>query len=457
MPDLFMLPTIAIAVVAALLVLGLVFFLIRRWIKVAGADEALVISGNKQQTQVVVSGRAIVNPITQQAKFLSLRSRQVSLSAKAQSADGVTLTVESVAIVKVGSDPTLVRRAAERFVSQDKAIEAFTTEQLEGALRGVVATLPVIDLMRDRGKFSNQIAADVATELADQGLVLDSFQIKDITDAVGYIESLGVPQVQAKRREAEIAQTNANRAIAERRIAAAEENLIEQTKLDQNTANAEAEVGKARAEARQAEALASTRAEQAVLDQRAKNREAELDAEVRRTADADRYRRQQAADADAYEAVKQAEAAAQVARAEAEAVKVRAEAEAEATRAQGEAKAAAIRAEAEALSQNQDAVLARQVVEILPEMVEHWARAYEKVGNITVYGGDASSHLGGESAAALASTFDTVRSATGLDIAGLLQGRMMGQGIGDALASGQGSSGQGATGQAAPAKQSATD
>ncbi len=253
---------------------------------------------------------------------------------------------------------------------------------------------------------------------------------------MGYIESLGVPQVQAKRREAEIAQTNANRAIAERSIAAAEENLIEQTKLDQNTANAEAEVGKARAEARQAEALASTRAEQAVLDQRAKNREAVLDAEVRRTADADRYRRQQGADADAYERIKQAEAAAQVARAEAEAVKVRAEAEAEAIRAEGEAKAAAIRAEAEALSQNQSAVLARQVVEVLPELVEQWARGYEKVGNITVYGGDASSHLGGESAAAMASTFDTVRSATGLDITALLQGRMVGQGIGDAMGAG---------------------
>ena len=118
-----------------------------------------------------------------------------------------------------------------------------------------------------------------------------------------------------------------------------------------------------------------------------------------------------------------------MARAESEAVKVRAEAEAEAIRAEGEAKAAAIRAEAEALSQNQSAVLARQVVEVLPELVEQWARGYEKVGNITVYGGDASSHLGGESAAAMASTFDTVRSATGLDITALLQGRMVGSGV----------------------------
>ena len=108
----------------------------------------------------------------------------------------------------------------------------FTTEQLEGALRGIVATLSVVELMRERKKFSDQIAADVSQELAEQGLILDSFQIKGITDKVGYIQSLGAPEIQAKRQAAEISQTNADRAINQKNIANQEANLVEQTALD---------------------------------------------------------------------------------------------------------------------------------------------------------------------------------------------------------------------------------
>src|SRR5690606_37948019 len=196
-------------VVVAVVVVGLILLLsARSWTKAARADEALVISGRKQKGQratinaagstssdmaespvtAIVNGKSLANPITQRHEVISLRSRQVSLNAEAQSLDSVTLNVDGVAIVKIGSDPLYVRRAAERFASQDKAIEQFTTEQLEGALRGIVATLSVVELMRERKKFSDQIAADVSQDLAEQGLILDSFQIKGITDAVGYIQ-----------------------------------------------------------------------------------------------------------------------------------------------------------------------------------------------------------------------------------------------------------------------------
>ena len=293
---------VGIAVVAVIIV-GLILLLFARsWIKVARADEALVISGRKQKVQstvldadgssrselsespvtVIVNGKSLVNPITQRHEIISLRSRQVMLNAEAQSLDNVTLNVDGVAIVKIGSDPLFVRRAAERFASQDAAIEQFTTEQLEGALRGIVATLSVVELMRERKKFSDQIAADVSHELAEQGLILDSFQIKGITDSVGYIQSLGSPEIQAKRQAAEIAQTNADRAINQKNIANDEANLIEQTALDTNTANAAAGVGRARAEAEQAEQLARAKAEQAVLQQQAENKQAQLDADVKR-------------------------------------------------------------------------------------------------------------------------------------------------------------------------------
>ncbi|UYO96507.1 SPFH domain-containing protein [Microbacterium sp. M28] len=492
--------------VVILIVFALIALLFARsWIKVARADEALVISGRKQKVQraiiaadgtsssemsespvtVIVNGKSLVNPITQRHEIISLRSRQVSLNAEAQSLDSVTLNVDGVAIVKIGSDPLYVRRAAERFASQDAAIEQFTTEQLEGALRGIVATLSVVELMRERKKFSDQIAADVSQELAEQGLILDSFQIKGITDAVGYIQSLGAPEIQAKRQAAEISQTNADRAINQKNIANKEANLIEQTALDTNTANADAGIGRARAEAEQAEYLARAQAEQAVLQQQAENKQAQLDADVKRVADAQRYEaetraqaelytRERAAEAAAIEQVKQAEARTRIAEqqakadearaqgeataaqakaegeavalralaeAEAEARRLRANAEADAIRAEGEARAAAVEAEAKAIASNQDAFLSQRVIDVLPTIMGEFAKGYAAIGNISIIGSSgedgASGVIGGDSAKALKSVFDSVSSATGLDLAAIIQGQAVGRGIGEGVAQAQ--------------------
>ncbi|MGF2949008.1 SPFH domain-containing protein [Microbacterium alcoholitolerans] len=479
-------------VVVAVIVVGLIMLLFARsWIKVARADEALVISGRKQKVQravmnadgttsselaespvtVIVNGKSLVNPITQRHEIISLRSRQVSLNAEAQSLDSVTLNVDGVAIVKIGSDPLYVRRAAERFASQDKAIEQFTTEQLEGALRGIVATLSVVELMRERKKFSDQIAADVSHELAEQGLILDSFQIKGITDAVGYIQSLGAPEIQSKRQAAEISQTNADRAINQKNIANDEANLIEQTALDTNTANANAGIGRARAEAEQAEHLARAQAEQAVLQQQAENRQAQLDADVKRVADAQRYEaetraqadlftREKAAEAAAIEQVKQAEARTRIAEqqaeadkaraageaealraqatAEAEARRLRANAEADAIRAEGDARAAAVEAEAKAIASNQEAFLSQRVLEVLPSIMSEFAKGYATIGSVSIIGGSgedgASSVVGGDNAKAMRAVFDSVNAATGLDLASIIQGQAVGRGFGAGVA-----------------------
>lgn len=437
--------------VVVLVVAAIVFFIIRRWIKVARADEALVISGKSQRnedgstsaTTVVVNGKAVVNPVTQRHEVISLRQRQVNLRADAQSADNVTVSVDAVALVKIGSDTALVRRAAERFASQDEAIESFTQDQLEGVLRGVIAQQTVISLMRDRKVFSEQIAETVIPELREQGLILDSFQIRGIADDVGYIQSLGAPEIEAKRQAAEISQTNAERAVGKESIRNQEQNLIEQQALDTNKANAQAEVGRARAQAEQAEALAGEKSRQEVLQQQAENKQAQLDADVKRVADAELYRRQKDAEADAFEERRQAEARAEVADADARAVKLRADADAEAERLAGEARATAMRAEAEALRENQEALLAQRVVDQLPTLMETFAKGYAQIGEITVVSSDgndgdvAGKQFSGESAGALRGVFDTVEATLGLSIPDLIQGRAVGaaqgEAIGDAL------------------------
>lgn len=440
---------VIVAMVAVGLLIALLIGMIvaRTWIKVARADEALIISGKAQKdtsghqhaTTVVVNGKSLVNPIMQRHEIISLRSRQVNMRAEAQSNDNVTLSVEAVALVKIGSDPSFVRRAAERFASQDNAIENFTQDQLEGALRGVIAQQTVISLMRDRKEFSEEIANSVTPELEEQGLHLDSFQIRGITDDVGYIKSLGAPEIETKRQAAEISQTNAERAIAKERITNEEANLIEQKALDTNKANAQAEVGRAQAEAEQAEALAGERSRQEVLQQQAENRQAQLDADVKRVADAERYRREQDAEAEAFELRRQAEARAEVAEADARAVKLRADADAEAVRLEGSARAEAIRAEAEALRENQDAVLAKSLIDQMPQLMSSFVEGYSKIGGITVVssgdsdGSVAGKQFSGESAAATRGLFEALRATTGLDLAEIIQGRAVGAAQGQAI------------------------
>lgn len=427
---------ITVVVIAVILVFTLI--MVRAWYKVAKADQALVIVGKTQKgvggessrISIITGGGALVNPLTQRAEMISLRARQIKMEPTAQSSTGVTVNVSGVALVKIGSDPELVRRAAERFLSQDGAIEQFTTEQLEGALRGVVATLTVEQLMNDRQKLSDQIAEGIKSDLLSQGLILDSFQIQGVTDKNGYIDALGASEVERVRREAEVARINAAREVRARQIATDEANLIEQTAYDKNQAGAAAEVGRARAEADQAEALERAVREQAVLLQAAENKQAQLDADIKKVADADLYQRQRSADADAYAQVKAAEARAQIAAQEAEATRLRAQADADAVRLAGEARAGAIEAEAEALARNQEALLAQRALEALVPMMTQFARGFDKVGSITVLGGEgAASHIAAESATGMRATFDAVEAATGIDLRQIIQGQATGRGV----------------------------
>jgi flotillin len=481
--DLFGLIGIAVAAGVALIVALIGFLLFRAWYQVPKADEAIVIVGKKARDSAegeankmtVISGRgAFVNKLTQRSDKVSLRSRQIKFEPTAQTINGVTIDLTGVALVKIGSTPDQVRRAAERFASQDEAIVIFTTEQLEGALRGVVAKLTVEQVMQDRQKLSDEIAEGISGDLLAQGLVLDSFAIQGITDKNNYISALGAVEVQRVKREADVAEIDALREVKKRQLAADEANLIEQTALDKNKAAAMSEVGRANAQAEQSENLARAEAEQGVLLQEANNTQARLDAEVKKVADADKYRQQTSADARAYEAQiaadaeaykrqKNAEADRRVAQeradaeayavkaqaeardasaaadaaavrvqaeAEAAAVRVQAEAEAESIRLRGTATADAIAAEASALRENQDAILAKEIIGQLPQLMAEFAKGYEKVGNITLIGGDnAATHLAREQSASLSATFESVKSATGLDLGAVIQGQALGRGI----------------------------
>jgi hypothetical protein len=96
----------------------------------------------------------------------------------------------------------------------------------------------------------------------------------------------------------------------------------------------------------------------------------------------------------------------------------------------GEARAAAIEAEAEALSKNQEALLAQRALEALVPMMTEFARGFDKVGSITVLGGEgASSHMAAESASSMRASFDAIQAATGIDLRQVIQGQATGRGM----------------------------
>lgn len=477
--ELFAGPIVVIGIIITLVVLvvAAIFFaiMLRTWYRTAGADEALVITGKakRDQTskiQVVSGGGLFINPFTQRAAKLSLRSRSIEIKPTAQAANGVTVDVEGIALVKVGSNPDLIRRAAERFLSQDRAIEAFTTEVLEGALRGVVATLTVETLMKDRKALAEQIADGIEGDLERQGLVLDSFQILGITDQGGYIEALGASEIQRVHREAETARIDAQRAVAKRQIETDTETLAERTAFQENEAAAKATVGRATAEAEQAEALRRAELEKAVLDQQADNKQSQLDAEVKKVADANLYEQQRLADARAYKEQKEAqtrqevaaadgeartiaaraEATARTTAAEAEATarraqadaeaharRVNAEAEAEAIRAAGEAEAAAQLALGEAVAAHEQVLVTQKLIDQLVPMMGEFAKAQSAIGGYTVIStGSAAEHQAAQSAATLRAPFDAMKAATGIDLTALVQSGLEGERTGSAIAKG---------------------
>src|SRR5688500_2336570 len=180
---------------AVLLVLLLVLFTLSR-IKVAGPNEAFIITGRKGKAietadgirstdlsgqKVVMGASVFVVPVVQKLQVIDLSSRRIHVEiAGAVSKQGIRANLQGVAIVKVGGTEDAIRAAAQRFLDQQDGIELFTSEVLAGALRSIVGRLTIEEIIRDRAAFASAIAEEAESSLTGQGLVLDPFQLQDI-------------------------------------------------------------------------------------------------------------------------------------------------------------------------------------------------------------------------------------------------------------------------------------
>lgn len=402
--------TIAGAAVAALVLLILAFKLVWR---VAEPNEALIISGlgahgessadmpgdTGRGFKIVVGRGTAVIPGFQTVRRFYLGLRTTTLTVKAPSNQSIPLTVKGVVVFKVADDKSSIANAARRFLEQTEDVLVGTIHELfAGHLRAIVGGLSVEDMLHNRESLTSAIRSSLADDLGKLGLIVDSLQIQEIDDEVGYINNLGKPQAAAIEAAARIAaaQRDQEATQAEQVADARKAEAVRQSQIEQ--AAYQADVDKAKAESAQAGPLMQAQARQEVV--RAETAAAELDAqrqekvlntEVRKPADAEAYRQVTIANAERDAAIARAQAEAQqttlTGNAEAEATKATGDAEAAVIQAKGLAEAAGIKARADALAENQDAVIAQIIAERYPEIVAAGAQAMGNIDNLVVLNG----------------------------------------------------------------------
>lgn len=477
------LPLAGIVVLLVLLVL-----LVTSRYKVAGPNQAFIVTGRKGKAvinpetgelstdlsgqKVVLGGGVFVVPFVQKLATMDLSSRRISVQIRgAVSGQGIKLNLDGVAIVKVGGNADQIRLGAQRFLSQQGDIETFTQEVLAGALRSIVGGLTVEQIIRDRAAFAQRVADESESSLTGQGLILDAFQIQDVTDDGTYLADLGRPEAARIEQAASIAEAEARRAAEQARIKAEEEIAISQRQLALKQAEIKSETDAAHAQAAAAGPLAQAERDQAILTEQEKVAvrqaaltERQLETQVRKPADAERYRVEQEAEARrnseiaAAEARKAATIAAAQAKAEetklsgeaekgrraalaeaeaiegakrGEAEKARRVAEAEATRAEGEAQAAATlavgQAEAEAMDKRadafahyNDAAVLQMLIEVLPQIAREVASPISAIDQLTVLSTEGAGALPKQVTDNVVQTLQMLKTTTGLDLEGLI-------------------------------------
>lgn len=276
---------IGLAIGAGLLLLVVMLALSR--IKVAGPNQAFIITGRKGRElrnpetgltstdmsgqKVVLGASVFVIPVVQKLHALDLSSRRIPVGIRgAVSAQGITCDLEGVAIVKVGGSEDAIRAAAQRFLHQQGEVESFTSEVLAGSLRSIVGRLTVEEIIRDRAAFASAVAEEAETSLTDQGLTLDTFQLQDIRAEGSYLKDLGRAEAARVQKEADIAEARARQASEQERLLAEEQISIAVRALKLRQAEIAAVTDAAKAHSAAAGPLAKAERDQAVLLEREK-------------------------------------------------------------------------------------------------------------------------------------------------------------------------------------------
>lgn len=438
-----------------IIVVGAVILLLIIWRK-APQDKAIVVTGLKRR---VISGSGgIVIPFLEQTSRISLENIKVEVKThESLDSNGVPIDTDGVAIIKVNSDSQSVLLAVEQFnTGREKetinVIKETVQDVLEGKLREIVSKMTIEEIYKDREMFANEVENVAKADLDKMGLEIKTFTIRDIDDTKGYLTALGAKQIAEVKKNAAIAEAEAERdkmkktsearrigteaqlkAETEIALAKKEKELrVQSYKEEEQKAQAKADyayeveqnvVKKSVIEALKNTELFEEQRQTEIAVQQAIKQEKELEATVKKVAEAQKYKEQQEADAKRYALIKSAEA-------EAESIRIKGQAEAEATRLKGQATASAMKAEAEALrekaeayKQYNEAAMVQMIVDKLPEIAKNIAEPLAKTEKMVIIdngGGNGAARVTQNITKMMTEVPEVVESLTGVNLIQLL-------------------------------------
>jgi flotillin len=454
-----------------------------RYTKV-GPNQVLVISGRKHRImdpdgtsrevgfRIVKGGGVFVWPVYEKVDILSLELLTIDVQTpEVYTSKGVPVKVDGVAQIKVKGDDVSIATASEQFLSKStEEIKNVATQTMEGHLRAILGTMTVEDIYQNRDAFASKVQEVAAGDMANMGLGIVSFTIRDIRDGQGYLEALGKPRIAQVKRDASIAQAEADRdsmiRSAQATQAGQEAKFIADTKIAEaqrdystNVAQYQAAVNQKKAEADLAYDLQKYKTGQLVKaeevqvsiiekqkqielqQQEILRRQKELEANVQKPADAERYKVETLANAKKFQLETEAAGSASAAKAtgfatadvakatgiaEAEANKARGLAEAAIIEAQGKATAEAMRMKAESFKQYNEAAVVELIMRILPDVAGKISEPLSKTERMVIINsgggpGGGASKLTGDVTQIIAQLPPVIESLTGIKFEKLIE------------------------------------
>ena len=408
-------------VIVGLSALVVIFIIsgVARLFRKAGPHEALVVYGLRG-TRIVKGRATVILPVFENCRWLSLElmSFDVAPQQDLYTRQGVAVTVEAVAQIKVKSDPESILTAAEQFLTKTpQEREGLIRLVMEGHLRGIIGQLTVEEIVKQPEMVGDRMRSTCADDMNKMGLEVISFTIKEVRDKNEYITNMGKPDVARIKRDADVASAEASRdtavATAAAQLAAAVATAeADQKRIESQTASqakqAEAqrdlEVKKAeylelvkrqQAQADKAYEIQTNVMQQQVIAEQVKvqqiekeqqikvqdaeilRRERELIATVLKPAEVERKRIETMAEAEKQRLIAEAEGHANSTRAQGEA-------EAEIIFKKGDAEARAMNVKAEAYQEYNQAAVIDKLITNMPEVVRALAAPLANIDKITI-------------------------------------------------------------------------
>jgi flotillin len=385
----------------------------------AGPHEALVVYGFRG-TRIVKGHGTVIFPMVESCRELSLELMSFDVAPKQDlyTKQGVAVTVEAVAQIKVKSDPESIQTAAEQFLTKtDQEREALIRLVMEGHLRGIIGQLTVEEIVKQPEMVADRMRSTCAEDMNKMGLEVISFTIKEVKDQNEYITNMGRPDVARIKKDADVATAEAERDTAIKRAEAQRAAAVAKAQADQERVLAETLSQAKQAEAerdlaiKRAQYLELTKRQQAtadksyeiqtnvmqqqviveavkvqrvgkeneinVQDAEIQRRERELIATVLKPAEIERRRIEALANAEKQRLIVEAEG-------RAAAIRVQGEAEADVIFKKGEAEAKAMNVKAEAYQEWNQAAVVDRLIGGMPEVVRALASPLANVEKITI-------------------------------------------------------------------------